>query len=502
MRTITLDQVLACPNLPSLSTVAVEVLALTQDQNVRLTEIARVVQNDQALAAKILKTVNSSYYGLAKPCPSITRALTYLGLSTVKSLVLGFSLVDMTRQSDGAFDLIDYWRRCVYSAAATRRIVLITAVADPEEAFIAALMQDLGMPAIHSSLGHDYASIVKETGGDHDKLRACETTAMGFHHAEAGAKLGERWRLPPAIVQTIRHHFDPSAASDHLELVRAVALGYQAAATLSMADPSGPLARFRRNASEWFALSSAQSTELLSQVSEDARELARLFRVNTGDAPDVQAILGEAEEASLNHQVAMQRETDQLRQTNDDLAKATVTDALTGVGNRKQFDRELAIRFEQARSFNGSLAVIMVDADKFKTLNDTHGHPAGDAVLVEIARRMSKAADGKGLVCRYGGEEFVVIAPGADRKAGAVLAETIRRAIDGSPIDVSSLKLPVSKVNVTVSLGLAVMDSTNGSRITAGTVLTQMADKALYAAKQAGRNCVRMFSVKQAVGAV
>ena len=75
MHTLRPEDVLNCPALPSLSTVAVQVLALTRDENVKLKDIARVVQNDQALAAKILRTVNSSYYGLSRPCPTISRAL-------------------------------------------------------------------------------------------------------------------------------------------------------------------------------------------------------------------------------------------------------------------------------------------------------------------------------------------------------------------------------------------------------------------------------------------
>ena len=88
-----LDYVLAYPNLPTLPIVALDVLTLTSNQNIEMGELARVIENDQALCAKILKTVNSTFYGLTTPCPTITRAMSYLGLSTVKSLVLGFSLV-------------------------------------------------------------------------------------------------------------------------------------------------------------------------------------------------------------------------------------------------------------------------------------------------------------------------------------------------------------------------------------------------------------------------
>ena len=77
-------------------------------------------QNDPALAAKVLRTVNSSYYGLSKPCPTISRAVSFLGLNTVKSLTLGLSLVDIGQSVEAGFDLVSYWRRAVYCAAASR----------------------------------------------------------------------------------------------------------------------------------------------------------------------------------------------------------------------------------------------------------------------------------------------------------------------------------------------------------------------------------------------
>ena len=149
MSAATLDKVLASPKLPTLPAVATKMLQLTSNPDVELDDIADLVQYDQALSAKILKTVNSSYYSLRQPCTNIKRALTYLGLNTVKSLVLGFSLVDLTRHNDDGFDLMDYWRRCVYSAAAARRIAMVTGTCDADEAYIAALMQDIGMLAMH-----------------------------------------------------------------------------------------------------------------------------------------------------------------------------------------------------------------------------------------------------------------------------------------------------------------------------------------------------------------
>ena len=194
MSATSLDKVLSSPKLPTLPAVAVKLLQLTSDPDVEVGDIAELVQYDQALSAKILKTINSSYYSLQQPCPSIKRALAYLGLSTVKSLVLGFSLVDMTRHNNG-FDLMDYWRRCVYSAAAARRIAMVTGTCDPNEAFIAALMQDIGMLAMHSVLGDEYNQLLEETHGNHMMVPHCEHSSLGFDHAEVGAELGERWNL-------------------------------------------------------------------------------------------------------------------------------------------------------------------------------------------------------------------------------------------------------------------------------------------------------------------
>ncbi len=504
MPTPTIEQVLNCPNLPSLPTVAVDVINLTSKRNVNLNEIAKVVQNDQALAAKILRTVNSSYYGLTKPCPTITRALSYLGLSAVKSLVLGFSLVDTTRETIG-YKIEDYWRRAVYGATAARRIAMHARAGDPEEAFIAALMQDIGMPAINAACGAAYATIIERCGDQHEQLAAVETETFGFDHALAGAKLAERWRLPEEMIAAIKHHHAPDAATSHQDFVRCVALGAHMAAALTLADAARSLQRVRALAKKWFNLDDAHIDEMLERVADDARDIARLFRVNTGERPNIHHILAQAEEASIRHQFDQQRETETLRQTNSDLARMALTDGLTGAGNRNFFDTELHRLYAQSRATGSPIAVIMLDADRFKALNDTYGHQAGDAVLIEIAWRIKNAAalatNETALACRYGGEEFAVLMPAADRRSAAQLAEHIRCAIADLPVALRTQNSPPS-VPVTISVGVAVFEPTvQASRINSPELLVQAADKALYAAKGAGRNCVRIFSEKSSIAA-
>jgi two-component system, cell cycle response regulator len=157
-------------------------------------------------------------------------------------------------------------------------------------------------------------------------------------------------------------------------------------------------------------------------------------------------------------------------------------DSLTGLLNHAAiltvFDKELARTTREA----SPVAVMMADIDNFKWVNDTHGHPAGDLVLHEIARRMQSAVRPYDSIGRYGGEEFVVVAPGCDLDGGAKLAERIRGFVCAQPVHAGDLTVPI-----TMSIGVAVA---RGDTL-AGQML-RAADEALYAAKNAGRNRVEV----------
>ncbi len=120
-----LDRVLSCSTLPTLPSVGLQVLQLTRNPNVSAEQIAKVIETDPALSAKVLKTVNSSLYSLKDPCTTIRRSLGYLGLAAVKSLVLGFSLMDSTKNMGdaGAQGMDEYWRRTIYAACGARAIL-------------------------------------------------------------------------------------------------------------------------------------------------------------------------------------------------------------------------------------------------------------------------------------------------------------------------------------------------------------------------------------------
>lgn len=168
------------------------------------------------------------------------------------------------------------------------------------------------------------------------------------------------------------------------------------------------------------------------------------------------------------------------------LKLAGLTDALTGVHNRRYFETRCLEEVQAARRSGLPLVCLLLDADHFKQINDTHGHPAGDAVLRYVARLIRAQLRGSDVVARYGGEEFIVLLPGTPPARALETAERIRRVIAAQTVPLPG----PGEVRVTVSIGAAALLPGTGEPAAQAAALVQQADAALYAAKQRGRNQV------------
>lgn len=175
---------------------------------------------------------------------------------------------------------------------------------------------------------------------------------------------------------------------------------------------------------------------------------------------------------------------EQLIAAREQLRMEAAHDCLTGLWNRVAILEILQRELARSRREAAPVAVIMVDLDYFKQINDTHGHLAGDAVLREVSRRMGSSMRPYDAIGRYGGEEFLIVAPGCDATAAVKLAERFRACISQKPIDIFDGAFPA-----TVSLGV-----TASSDAKEADDLVRAADEALYRAKNAGRNRVELIS--------
>ncbi|MCB9982555.1 MAG: PleD family two-component system response regulator [Rhodospirillales bacterium] len=187
--------------------------------------------------------------------------------------------------------------------------------------------------------------------------------------------------------------------------------------------------------------------------------------------------------ARTRTQIRRKRFQERLRATYEISLSMALTDSLTGLYNRRYLEVHLDKLLKKNQESKKSLAVLMLDIDHFKPVNDTYGHKAGDEALKIFAKRIQDNLRSFDLVARLGGEEFVAILPDVSERRTYMVAERLRRAIADEPLDVGAQTGPI---NITTSIGGAIIDFEDH---TVEEVL-ERADKALYEAKEGGRNCV------------
>ena len=185
-------------------------------------------------------------------------------------------------------------------------------------------------------------------------------------------------------------------------------------------------------------------------------------------------------QAALEAKQALEKANIELHESQEIIRKLMLTDALTGIANRRQLDERLMIELDRVKRYGRPLSLIIADLDKFKAVNDTFGHETGDEVLKAAAETMARNIRGTDFLARYGGEEFVVLLPETDSGGAEVMAERLRMAIRDNTI--FAIKKAIS-----ISLGVAtsLQDETAKS-------LLKRADDALYMAKRSGRDQVRV----------
>jgi two-component system, cell cycle response regulator len=427
----TLERILQSPNLPTLPAIAIRILELTQDDTVSMQELASTIQNDQAIAAKVLRTVNSSFYGLRRPCSTINQALVMLGISTVKTLALSFSLVSsLRRKGESEFDHATYWKRSLYTAAASRLIARAAKLDKTDEAFLGGLLQDVGMMAMYQSLGKEYIDVVR-SAGDHRSLSRVEMTHLDIQHAQVGAMLAQRWKLPPELIIPIKYHEQPTAApEEYAPLARAVGLGNIACDVLVSRTPGPALRRFHACASRWFNFSAQTCDDLLKEAAGRGRELSSLFVLNIGETESPEVILKRAEQ-----QLAVVCEQTEQTYAQEVPFHRLISDShefdpLTGALTRRALITRAMELLDTKVQRAARVAVAALEIDRFSMLQSTLDQETADALLVETALLLEQHfSPEKGHVARWEQGTFVVLVPGSDADAMHHHIERVRQQL-------------------------------------------------------------------------
>lgn len=491
-----LEKIRACDNLPSLPVVAVEVLKLVRSEDASAAEIARVIEHDPALASKLLKVANSAMFGMPRQICSVQQAMVVLGTRTVKVMALTFSLAEAVQGNERAdFDYQTFWRRSLTSAVAGRLLAKQTRQAHPDEVFVMALLSDIGMLAAFHADPEAYRAVLAECEAGLQPIHVVEYKHFGATHSAFSSHLLDTWGLPEVMIAAIaRHHQDPPEMLATGVPVDAATRCVAAAAMIGdlFCSPggAGELPRISAQIPPLLGISDADLQQTLHVLQKQVQEAASVWAIDIGKARSYKDIQAEAvvQMAKLTMAAELERaqlavREQELHSQNRTLARKAATDGLTGIANRVALEEHLAEACSTLIPEGRSVGMLLMDLDRFKKLNDTFGHQAGDNALRLMGDCLRGLDDERCLTARYGGEEFALVLLDATQDELRDLAEEIR-------LRVQRMRIPVKEreIGITVSIGVGLIHRSCGEATPAG--LIARADRCLYQAKETGRNRV------------
>jgi two-component system cell cycle response regulator len=488
-------------DLPALSPVVSRVLGLINNDDSTARQIAEFVQNDTALTLRILKVVNSAYYGFSHRVSTVSQAVVLLGHDTIKSIVLSTNVIEMMVQNTGTIaDLKRLWERSLFAAVAGRKLARMVGYAAPEEVFMACLMMDVGMLVQLRIHGEAYGEILARDVRQGEDILVIEGSQLDFSHEVMGEAVMRRWGLPEVLTRPILYHHQLRDVGreepDMRRLCQLVHLARLAGRIFYSPKVGMALTDFRRESRVLVQMDPDAVDDFFRGIKEEVLEVAAQYGFEIRNLPSYTELLDEANQelADLNQTYErMNRELQQakqeaeelalkLRDANEILQQLANHDALTGLYNRRYFDDFIKREFERSRRYTRTLAFILIDIDHFKSVNDNYGHQMGDTVLREMGELLRALIRGSDMAARYGGEEMVVILPETNLYAARIAAEKVRRAVEKYEFPWR----PREPLKVTISMGLACHDE--HSPFESADQLIARADECLYRAKHEGRN--------------
>jgi len=480
-------------DFPSPAGVAAQVIDVASDPEADLGRVAQVIGQDPALSAKMLRTANSAFYAGRRKSQNLRQAIVVLGLNATLTLALGFSLLKTYGQlADPGVDYHRFWRRALLSAIAARAVSQVRGLPDEEEeAFLAALLQDIGILAIDRSHEAFYRELPQDVS--HDALSAFERTRLGYDHAQVGAWLLRSWKIPALLCDAVEasHQLPPpSPPAERSPFMEGVALSGVLADSLLVSERGAPPRPLSEQEQGLLALDEVALEDILAKIKERIPETESLFERDIMPAWELEALISRAHEALMIRSLDTLKRFENLTEEHrvpsartEELWQAATLDILTDVFNRRHFEEQLQTLFAQAQRADWPLSLLFADLDHFKQVNDAYGHQAGDEVLRTAAGLLRGHLREDDLVARYGGEEFVVLMPGTGFREAARVAERLVRAFREHAHAVGP-----QRFRVTVSIGVATRDP--GHPFAQAQELLRAADRAVYAAKQQGRDRV------------
>lgn len=232
MQASTEELVKLVDGMPTFSQNVVRIMELTGDINAAPKDLVRLVEHDPILTMKVLKLVNSAYFGLSKKVTSVKQGVVYIGFNTIKNLAVSIAAMGaLPRTNNAKFNMDDYWLHSLLTASIAKLLAQQRGFPRTEitSFFLAGLLHDIGEVVFAQFRGEQYSKVLQASAERACAVEVAEEEAFGTNHAIVGALLAERWQLAAELVECIRHHHDLSDVTEPDALTLAVFAANQAA---------------------------------------------------------------------------------------------------------------------------------------------------------------------------------------------------------------------------------------------------------------------------------
>jgi len=473
--------------------VALSLIELSRDPEAEIEDYARLCQAAPEFAGRLLSLVNSAWFSPGAPIKSVKQAICTLGLSQVKALILSHCVASLHASLElDAARARSLWGATMCKALAAAKLVDGGVPGQAEEAFMGGVFQDIGVALLTSMDAGAHEAILSDPDMTVARQIERERELFGMDHTLVGRKLADELGLPRVYVRAIANHHRWHAEGEG-QAQGAVEASVQLASLFPHDIRWWPVTDSRRLAEllvrhpgPWDDLEhlvSAVQVEfdaidgMLTQGAEEAASIEEALRAaSQGAARETARLVGQVSALASSNDRLLET-TERVDRARREAERRAGHDPLTGLLNRDGWSVRAAQTLNGAGCAESWMGIAFFDLDGFKAVNDEHGHAVGDAFLVEVAERVRAAVRASDLVCRWGGDEILILFLGMSQPECTEAMRRVKEHVESRPIDSGSVSLPVSVSGGFVSARVDRLDADLSC-------LIQQADECLYRAKR------------------
>jgi diguanylate cyclase (GGDEF)-like protein len=486
--------------LPTTAAVAMKFMELGKDPEAEPSDYAKVISSDASLSSKILALSNSSWFGVRNKVTKPQAAVNLLGLGTIRTLAISYCLTglhnDLKLNSE---ESRMFWSASLCKAVAARQFASHFKPALGEEAFACGIFQDIALPVMYSLAKDQMLSSLKDASIDAQSRLQKERAIFGLDHCEIARITAQKLELPELFIDAVAFHHNAESLREFVP-------------DQTVADACHIASLFPHFLENWNSQDAAAMEKILAESTKDnplnsaafmekvqkdfnqiyayfeqggegqKHNLADLLSSACREAADNTTRLVGSVTELMGQAAAAGQQVHNLLQQQSKLARAAVTDPLTQTLNREGFTTEAREILSASQRYGVGYAMIYLDVDQFKQLNDSAGHVYGDKALQHAARAMFENLRKNDVVGRLGGDEFVILLNDISEDVASQVAERILNAAKTPPADGPKSAPPTP----TLSAGLLYIPP-RAPALPLESLLS-MADGLMYRSKRAGGN--------------